>query len=261
MKQTNLKEKTIQFLNLMKAYFLRFSAFIKTHLYYLLSKRNIIVISVINLIYVIFLLIESQAFKGHNYIDTYREECLEIYIESVYPFIKIIFLFFILFVNLSYFTGNESRYSQYLIKDKESKILFYISKYISIIIFVSIEFLFLYLSYEIVKMIMPYSKYPFRDLSRYFGVYLMGLYYLLLSSIILIITRSNFALVIPIITFFVSDILVDELERDEITKYIFIFTVSSNIENGLYFGYIHALLLIILLGIVNVIVVKEIDIL
>ncbi len=240
---------------------MRFNAFIKTHLYYLLSKRNIIVISVINLIYIILLLVESQAFKGHNYIDTYRDECLETYMESIYPFINIIFLFFILFVNLSYFTGNESKYSQYLIKDKESKIIFYISKYISIIMFVTIEFLFLYLSYEIVKMIMPYSRYPFRDLSRYFSVYLMGLYYLLLSSIILIITRSNFALVLPIITFFVSDILVNDLEMDEITKVLMMFTLSCSLEKGLYFGYFHAILLIILLSIINVIVVKEIDIL
>ncbi len=245
----------------MKAYLKKFSAFIKTHLYYLLSKRNIIVISVINLIYLILLLIESQIFKGYIFIDTYREESLEVYTESIYPFIKVIFLFFILFVNLSYFTGNESRYSQYLIKDKSTKRIFYISKYISIIIFITIEYLFLYLSYEIIKMIMPYTKYPFSDLNKYISVYLMGIYYLLLSSIILIITRSNFALVLPIITFFVSDILIKDLEMDEITKVLMMFTLSCSLEKGLYFGYFHAILLIILLSIINVIVVKEIDIL
>ena len=239
----------------------RFNAFIKTHLYYLLSKRNIIVISVINLIYLILLLIESQIFKGYSYLDTYRSESLEIYTESVYPFIKIIYLFFILFVNLSYFTGNESKYSQYLIKDKKTKSIFYISKYISIIIFISIEYLFLYLSYEMVKMIMPYSKYPFSDLNKYFSVYLMGIYYLLFSSVILIISKSNFSLVIPIIIFFISDIMIDEIEKEGILKFILFFTVSTTIENGIYFGYIHSILLILFLSIINGIVVKEMDIL
>ena len=233
---------------------------IKTHLYYLLSRRNIILLSVINVFVLVLLLITSQIFKGITYIDEYRRDTLEQFRQSSFILIKICLLFIFLFVNMSYFSGNSSKYSQYFIKDKKSKIKFYLTKYISIILFDTIEYFILYFSYEFVRLILPNTIYPFQDFKLYFYVYLMGLYYLFLSSFLLIITESNFSLIIPLIMFWGTDILLSSSDKGTIfNKIILAINVSVSYEGELVFGVFHAILMIIIMIEANFIAIKKKD--
>ena len=233
---------------------------IKTHLYYLLSRRNIILLSVINVFVLVLLLISSQVFKGITYIDEYRRDTLEQFRQSSFILIKICLLFIFLFVNMSYFSGNSSKYSQYFIKDKKSKIQFYLTKYISIILFDTIEYLILYFSYEFVRLILPNTIYPFQDFRLYFYVYLMGLYYLFLSSLLLIVTESNFSLIIPLIMFWGTDILLSSSDKGTLlNKIILAINVSVSYEGELVFGALHALLMIIVMIEANYIAIKKKD--
>lgn len=230
---------------------------IKTHLFYLLSRRNIILLSVINLLVIIILLISSQIFKGFAYIDEYRRDTLEEFRQSSFIIIKICILFIFLFVNMSYFSGNSSKYSQYFIKDKNSKRLFYLTKYISIVLFNTLEYFILYFSYEFVRLILPNTIYPFEDFKLYFYVYLMGLYYLFLSSLLLIISESNFSLIIPIIMFWGTDILLSSSNKGSFfNKIILAINVSVSYEGELVFGVFHAILMILIMIEANVIAIK-----
>ena len=232
---------------------------IKTHLFYLLTKRNLYTILILNVVIIVLLLIESGIFKGYSYVDEYRNECLEIYSSSTFPFIKIIYIFLILFVNLTFFLGNYSKYGEFFIRDRKSKATFYLTKYLSVILFITIEFIFIYMVYEVIKMIMPYGDYPFRDLGTYYSLYLMGLYYLFLSSSLLMLSKSNFSLVIPIIIYWVGDVMVSTSTMDIITKIFLAMTINISAEDGLYFGYIHAYLLIFLNIVLStlIVIIKE----
>ena len=233
---------------------------IKTHLFYLLSRRNIILLSVINFLVLILLLITSQIFKGLSYVDEYRRDTLEQFRQSSFILIKICLLFIFLFVNMSYFSGNSSKYSQYFIKDKKSKNLFFLTKYISIVLFNTIEYLILYFSYEFVRLLLPNTIYPFQDFKLYFYVYLMGLYYLFLSSFLLIITESNFSLIIPLIMFWGTDILLSSSDKGTIfNKIILAINVSVSYEGELVFGVFHAILMIIIMIEANFIAIKKKD--
>ena len=234
---------------------------IKTHLYYLLSKRNIILLSVINVAVIILLLISSTLFKGFTYSDEFRRETIETYRQSSFILIKICLLFMFLFVNMSYFSGNSSKYSQYFIKDKRTKLLFYLTKYITIVIFDTIEYLILYFSYEFIKLLLPGTIYPLQDFRLYFNVYLMSIYYVFLSSALLILSDSIFSMVIPIIMFWGTDILIQSDEKGTlINKIILALNVSATYEGELVFGIFHALLMIIIMIEINVIVIKIKDI-
>ena len=83
-------------------------------------------------------------------------------------------------------------------------------------------------------MIMPYGDYPFRDLGTYYSLYLMGLYYLFLSSSLLMLSKSNFSLVIPIIIYWVGDVMVSTSTMDIITKIFLAMTINISAEDGLY---------------------------
>ncbi|MCR5740853.1 MAG: hypothetical protein K6G38_00105 [Gammaproteobacteria bacterium] len=232
---------------------------IKTHLFYLLSKRNIITLIILNIIILSLLLVESQIFKGYSYVDEYRKMCLEIYLNSSFPFIKIVYIFFILFVNLTFFFGNYSKYSQYFITSKKTKVSFYVTKYISVIIFVTVELIIIYSIFEIIKLLMPYGDYPSEELNLFFYIYLMGLYYLFLSSILLMLSQSNFALLIPIIIFWVSDVMSVDADKNIFTKLFLISCVSVSYESGIYYGVLHAILLIILNILISILIIKNKD--
>ena len=233
---------------------------IKTHLFYLLSKRNIILLVILNSLVIFLLIISSQLFKGISYIDEYRRETLEQYRQSSFILIKVCILFVFFFVNMSYFSGLSSKYSQYFIKDKKTKITFYLSKYLSIFIFDSFEYIFLYFNYELIKILLPYNAYPLQDFKLYFSLYLMGVYYIFLSSLLLIITDSYFSLVVPIIMFWSSDILIDSITNSTIlNKAILALTVSVSYENVLPFGILHAFLMILIMIELNIVVIKKKD--
>lgn len=229
----------------------KFHKLIESQLFYLLTKRNLIVLVIFNVTLTLFFLIESQIFKGSAYVDSYRTECLTLFTEGSFTFVKIFYLLFVLFINLSYFQGSYSNYSQYYITDTKSKISFYITKYLSLIIFDFIEFSIIYLINTFIYVSMPYGMYPFQNLDIYFSLFLSGIYYMLLSSIILMISSSNLSLLIPVSLFWGGEIIRDSVSISLFFKKMVLFlTVTPTYDMGLPFGNLHAILMIVLTSLI-----------
>ena len=121
--------------------------YIKTHLYYLLTKKNVIFLILLNILCLSYCLYISGVFDGIHSLDANRSFYLSSFNNNYFFFIKIVFISFVIFINISYFGREYAKYSELFIRNKNTKIQFYITKYISIFIFIFVELFFLFFIY------------------------------------------------------------------------------------------------------------------
>ena len=238
---------------------MKFLHLIKSHFYYLSTKRNLIIVVLLNLASLFYFLINSSAFNDQAAIDAERGRYLELYETNSLPFIRIFFVFFVSFINLSFFTGNYSRYAQYYIRSFKTKINFYLTKYLSVIFFDTFEYLILYGIYETIKIILPFGVYPFSDLMVCFKIYLVGIYYLLFSSIFLVITKTYLAALVPIILFWIAESSAQGEQSIVFIKVINIISVTINSNGDFYYGFPHTFFIIFIVLWLNILIVLRKD--
>ena len=177
-------------------------------------------------------------------------------------YIKVLFIFIILFVNLSYFSNEYSKYAAFFIKNNKSRFEFYITKYIAVIFFDSFEYLLIIMEYEGIKEIMPYGIHPFSNLILYLKLYLVGLFYFGVSSFILSLFKSSFSLIIPLIYYWGSDIIISGMDLTKTGKILLLsFMVSVNTDGVIYYGLIHLIFLIIIIYLANILSLVSKDVL
>ncbi len=194
-------------LNLKRTGLSLFLNFIRSNLYYLLTKKNLILLFIINVLSLFVIILNSSVLKGVSYLDSFRFLSDEYFETNVFQFIKFLYAIFVVFINMSYFTGDYSNYSLYFIRDYKSKILFYLSKYFAVIIFDLIEFLILFYMREFIKGLTPYYSVPFKHLTKYISLYLLGLYVLMLSSLFMIITGSHLSGLFSLAIYWLGDFI------------------------------------------------------
>lgn len=236
----------------------------KVHLYYLITKKNFIVILILNIVSVVYILYASCIFDGFQAIDSDREYYKQLYTENTFFYIKVYYVCFISFINISFFSGFYSKYSQYIIRSNKSKIVFLISKYISIIVFDTIELLFLFIVFRLVYSLMPYSQISFEFFRYFFNLYIAGIFYTLLSSLLLILLKTYLAGFVSIILYWLSFASSGSSTVTSFQK-IVLCILPNSISDTSYchfiYGICHVLLLILILIILNTIATAKSDLL
>ena len=237
--------------NLKKTGLSIFLAFIKTNLYYLLTKRNVFLLIIVNLLSLFIIIINSSILKGMPYIDAFRNESNLYYETNVFQFIKFLYGIFVVFINISYFNNEYSSYASYLIKDYKTKIMFYLSKYIAVMLFDFLEFLALFYVKELVKIFTPFYRNPFSHFKEYISLFCLGLYAFIISSLLMITTKSHLSGIFALIVYWVSDLVV--IDNSTTIGKIVSFLIISIDENGsYYYGSLHILFLFLALFLINI---------
>ena len=232
---------------------------IKTHIFYLISKKNIIMISLMNIFSILLTIWISSILDGYYTLDASRRTYFDDFQDSYFLFLKIFYVSFILYINISYFSVEYSSYSCFIIRDRKSKYSFYITKYLSIILFDLIEFIFLSLVYLIVLYLMPYGRYYFEYLFSFIRIFLLGMYYLFLSSLLLLIFKSYFASLFCFLLFF-SSIMVSSNNLSKFSLvYLAIFPCPIGRDAIFTYGSPVIAFLIIILALLNFLFISKSD--
>ena len=181
-----------------------FQKYIKTHLYYLLSKKNVIFISILNILCLFYFLYISGIFDGIGSIDAKRDEYFNRFNNDYFFFLKIVYISFIIFISIGYFGREYAKYKELFIRDKKTKAFFYITKYISIILFNLFELLFLIFNYLFILALMPYGRFFISTFRAFSRLFLLGIFYLFFSSFFLLIFNTYLASIISMICYWFS---------------------------------------------------------
>ena len=195
------------------ANFSYFQKLFKTHLYYLCTKKNIILIIIFNILIFLFSIYSSSIFDGYYQIDSLRKSYFESFNESYFFFIKIFYICFIIFINISFFSGEHSKYSEFFIRNRKTKIIFYTSKYLSLIFFIFLELIYLLFIYELIIIILPLGSNYFLYLDSFINLYFIGIFYCFLSSLILNIFKSYLSSFIALIIYWFGVIATDNMSN------------------------------------------------
>lgn len=238
-----------------------FLKLIKVHISYLFNKKNIILTLIINFISIVYLFISSSVLNGYYVLDSNRSYYLSIYTGNFILFLRIFYIIYIFYASLTYFIKSYSNYSQFIIKDKKSLILFYITKYFSLLIVISIQYVLFILYYVLILILMPYSRYIFSITPVILKIYLISIIYLLISCYLLNKFNSNFASFLGFMLYFISFIMSYQTSDINVISKIFL-VIFPNIVGDDYlllYGYYHIIVLTILLIFINYLSIKKLD--
>ncbi len=231
--------------------------YVKTHLFYLLSLRNVVVIILINITCLIYAIISSSILNSFHLLDASRNEYFTYYTTNYFFFLKIIYIAFIIFINISFFNKDYASYSELFIKNSKTKEDFYITKYISIFIFYFIELLILEAFFYMMLIIVPYGKMYISFIKPFIRLYLYGVYYSLLSSLFLTLFNTYLSSIFVFILYFISFIINSDYQDNKVLLKIFNYVFPFGIDNTLvpFYGSISLILGIFLLTLLNSLVI------
>ena len=227
--------------------------YIKSHLYYLISKKNLIVLIILNLIFFSYSFYISNIFKSWIELDSYREYYFSNFNSNFFLSSKIIYISIILFLNISYFGKEYKEYSAYFIRNKRTKIDFYITKYIAFILVMVFEEFIFFLIYIFYCAILPYGMIKEIYVITFFNIFYLGLFYFLLSSIFIIIFKTYLSSLFSLIFFFMS-LALGEYSTTKNTFYNIVLLILPypSGETSIYFyGSAHIVLYLLILSILN----------
>lgn len=235
---------------------------IKAHLYYLLNKKNIIILIILNLISFIYVFVSSGLFNGYDMLDANRKYYYDIYNENTFIYFKIFYILFICFVSIAFFSGAYSKYSALIIKDKKSRLDFYVTKYVTLAVVNLCELIYLYLIYSLVLLLTPY----FKDVLYYFNffvlLYLVGLYYMFLCTSLLILSKTYLSGLVVIVLFWISVGISESFEVNTLTTICLSVLPNIIIINGLYSvpqGNFYLFIIVYVTLLINVMVIINCD--
>ncbi len=231
--------------------------YIKTHLYYLLTKKNVIFLIILNILCLSYCIYISSIFDGIHELDANRSFYLTNFNNNYFFFIKIVYICFIIFINISYFGREYSKYSELFIKNMKTKIVFYITKYISIFLFIFLELFILFFIYFSIISLLPYGKFYISTIGSFIRLYLLGSFYLLLSSILLLIFKTYLASIISLVFYWFSFVYSSYNDvLTESTKILLLFSpFGEGVEISFIYGTLHILLYNLILILLNVFII------
>ena len=231
--------------------------YILTHLFYLLSKKNVVFLVVFNLVCSIYLVYISSIFEGIHTIDANRSIYYEHFNNDFFQFTKIVFICFIIFMSISFFGREYNLYSNLLIKDKRTKAIFYITKYISFLLISLLELLFISISYYSLLAILPYGKFYISSIGTFLRLLFLGSFYLFFTSFLLSLFNTHLAGIISLISYWFSFIyssFYGSLSKGEkILLLIFPFGEGKSIT--FLYGTLHVIIYTIILILLNVLLI------
>ena len=235
--------------------------YIKTHLYYLISKKNLIVLLVLNIFFIGYTFYLSNVIKNKIELDAYRNTYYDSFNTNYFLFLKIIYISLILFLNISYFAKDYKEYSQYFIRNKRTKIDFYITKYFSFIIVMFIEILLFLTVYIIFNIMLPYGKIEGIYLLSFISIFSLGIFYFLLSSVLMLIFKTYLSSIFTLVFFWISFALSEY--NQEFNFFIRLVLLIIPFPSGTYsvysYGELHIFLYMIILAIFNILVLTRSD--
>lgn len=173
-----------------------------------------------------------------------------LYFYNSFAFTKIISCIFSLFLFSYSFLDRHDNYVVLFIAKGISRISVFISKIIILSLFLLSLIYVNYFLYSLIGFIF-YNNFifEFKYLSNYLGLYLLCIYYGLVSLFITQLIKNIYVIIITFALFNVIEIINDN--SNELAKIINTFFPYIHRNYGLYYGIIHIVLLIIILVIVN----------
>ncbi len=235
--------------------------YIKTHLYYLISKKNLIVFTIFNIFFIGYTFYLSNISKSKIELDAYRDSYYQSFNTNFFLFFKIIYISLILFLNISYFNKEYKEYSQYFIRNKRTKIDFYITKYFSFILVMFLELVLFLTVYIIFNILLPYGKIEGIYLVPFINIFLLGIFYFLLSSLLMLLFKTYLSSIFSLLFFWISFAL-SEYNQD-LNSFIRVLLLIVPFPSGTYsvfsYGSIHIVLYITILTFINILVLIKTD--
>jgi len=238
-----------------------YSKLIKTHLYYIFNKKNLTVITLVNILLFILLLIDSNIFKRMSNLDANRREYFYNFVTNYFIILRILLISFIIFLTIGYFLKEYNSYQELLIKSIKTKISFYITKYLSIILLYFLEVFMAFIEFEFVLLIVPYGRMHALFIKSFFNLFLTGVFYIFLSSILILLLSTYFGALISIIIYMISFIYTNFYEIKDSIKSFIIMAIPNGGNEYLLLDYslVFLLIYILILAIINAIIIIKKD--
>lgn len=215
----------------MKKYFL----LIKLHINYLLNKINTLLLGTLALIVLILLVISSKVFMDFSTKWLDRANYYSNYVSVTTNIFKIIIPIFSIFLYGSSFLYINNDYSLIIIKERKNKVVFYITKILSLT-FVNTIIIFL-----ITLMYFNFGKLSFGEMfnnhfnfSFWFDLIITSLIYGIISINIVIIVNNPFSYLIVMIFYIVYVSLCEMYNPNNLMMFI-IPTIIENQKINNYF--------------------------
>jgi len=204
--------------------------FLKAHYLYSFNKKNIIASILFKIIIVILIIFISNIFTDFEKLDSNRKMYLELFKSNYYLIIKIIFMFYIMITSIMFNQTEFNTSKSYFISSELSFFLYVSSKIIYIIINLVKEILIYVLLYFLIMLIMPYGDILNIDILYYLNLFIIGLYYMLLSFILIKLTGSIISAIIPFLISYFSNII-EIIENESIRKIVMNFIPNIDLYN------------------------------
>lgn len=211
----------------------------KVHYCYFLNKINIIIIVIC---FLLIQLITVLSWLQNVDLNISNELIIENSINSIFTFLKLILVFFCIFIIGNFCLAEKDEYKILYVNNDVKAIKFYITKLLSIDLFLLLFIIFLYFSFLIIGMLfLDTFKIETEFLKVFIFLYLIGLIYGHITIIIMKFLSSP-------LTFFITFILfltVDFVKENKVINTFFpSFDVLSMYNYNL--NYFVSLLIIIL---------------
>lgn len=225
---------------------MKINKLIRIHLQYVLNKTIIIIFVLLSIFLLLYFLLISNSFSNYSYRWLGGDEINRQYYYSVVSIFKIIIPLFIVYIYGSSFLDENDNYRLLLINTKIDKIMYFITKFISINIIVFVAVFLLYTECIIVGEIFIIKFNGLQLIDELFIIYLISILFGLEAIICTIITSKSVGYVFIIILFVIIEgILSYNGDELNILNYLFPSFIQTNDGFSLVMGYSHLIICII----------------
>lgn len=239
--------------------------YFKIHQKYLINKVNIIVISLLIVLFCVLALISIKDFTiAKNFF--YSDNIIKDLLDNILIYTKIVLIPFICFFFGNSFTKDQDDYHVLFPSYYKHKKRYYISK---LLLLAFVCFIIEYISFFIfsISSSLSSSWYTTSNSLRefYFNVYLVCIVYGLISIICSICIPSTLSSFLPIGLYIIGEIIKDIPLFNNLYTYYYLLIptiempLSLSVSNVMftYYGELHLLLIILLYGVISLILFEK----
>lgn len=198
---------------------------IKCHYAYLFSKVSIIILSSVVIFSAVIYITEAISLSHHSYIENIND-----YYMLSATVISLINIFFSSFLFSFSFQVKNDSYIQLIVAFGYSKKEYALSKIITLVLVILVLYFVEYIFFMIIGFI--YLKgftFNFLYLRYYINSFFMSNIYGIISTLLTIVMKNNFAFLIPLVIHIAFNSLIDS---NGFVRVIYILFPEINLENG-----------------------------
>ncbi len=237
---------------------------IKFNFIYFLSKKNIIILSLINLTFFIILSVISNLFIEAEVLDLKRSKYMMNYTNHFIEWIKLFGVLISSFGAMFFFLASNQKYYVYFVKDIKTKKKYFFSKCLCNFLFVSYEFVILILEYIIIGKLTCYFNFNQKTLSIIMKLYIFFLYFSCLSSVLTLLFPTPFVTILDIIIYWLTEIFFSDLvdivgTKKEIASYLIPIIYNYLDDYFFIYSFFHYLVIIVILNMLLFIIHEKND--